>query len=209
MATNDLISKTLGPIYLQSGYGTPDHSANIGSMYLDCSGHDLYKLSPVYSGTNTTTVAWEQIPENTSVSLVSTASTATIVTAAVGTWYTLSGSSYGWSAVSNNGFTVTNGRATLTGASGTYFVNTRATVKYSANLANYRVGISKNGATPQPGYFASGTISSATAIYQTINAFGYFDLISGDTIEIAFNSPNVASTTSTLSGASISIELVV
>lgn len=209
MATNNLISKTLGDIFLQSGDGTPSHSANTGSLYFDSSSRNIYKFSPIFSGGTSALTQWEVIPENISLSIVSTASTTNIVTAAVGTWYNLSSSTYGWNTLSNNGFLVNAGLATLTGSSGLYFVNTRATVKYSATLANYRIGISKNNANPAPGYYASGTISSTTGIFQTINAYGFFNLVSGDTISLAFNSPNVASSTSRLSGASINIELVI
>lgn len=209
MPTTNLISKSNGNLLIQSGNGTPDHVAPIGSIYLDNNGGGLYKYAPVYSGDTTdSSLVWEEMVELNSVSISSTNSSGTIVTSATGSWYSLSGSTYGWSTNFALGFSVNNGRITYTGSSGTFILNASATIKYNANLANYRFGISKNVSTPVQGFYTSATLSSATAIYQDTNIYGLLSLASGDTIELAFNSPNTASTTSNMSGATLSLQMV-
>lgn len=210
MASIDIISCSFGGFPIQSGNGVPDHSAPIGSMYLDSISGGLYKLIPIYSGTTVlgTSSFWDEMPKKINALIISTASTASIVTSSVSTWYSLSSSTYGWSTIYNNGFIINNGKITLTAATGVYFINSSLTIKYNANLANYRVGISKNNSVPVLGFYTSGTLYDATAVFQSLNNFGILSMVSGDTIEFAFNSPDVASTTSNLSGASISIELI-
>jgi hypothetical protein len=210
MSTTNLISKSLSGALLQNGNGVPDHVGTIGSLYFDSTSSHLYKYARAYSGTtNSNSAIWDEIPESSSVNITSTLSSGTVVTADVGTWYSLSGSTWGWGTNSANNFGVESGRVRYTGSTtGKFFINAAVTLKYNANLANYRMGISFNGVAPMDGSYASGTLHDATSLYQTINAFGIYALISGDTVELCFNSPNVASTTTSMSGMSLSIKQI-
>jgi hypothetical protein len=206
MATSNLIEKSLDGLRIQNGSGEPDHSGSTGSIYLNTS-VGVYKLAPVYSGSSVSS-SWEKLNPLNSVQISSTVSNVAVVTTAITNWVTLSSSTYAWSTSYNNGFSVTNGRITNTGTTGDYFINARLTLDYNANLAEYRMGISKNGGVPVQGLYASGTLWNTAAQYQTINVFGYITLASGDTIEMAYNSPNVAATSTFISGATITLELI-
>ena len=207
MATSNLISKSLVGILLQNGDGVPDHSGTTSNIYFNSIDSELYALQPIYSGANSTT-GWNKLRNVVSASISSTNNSTTIVTSAVGSWVTLSSSTYTWNTNYNNGFDITNGRLTLTASTGNFMINMSMTVNYSANLANYRMGISKNSSIPSYGDSTTGTLYNATALYQTINVFSDIVLVSGDTITMVFNSPDVASTTSIMSGASITIDLI-
>lgn len=209
MATTNLISTSLGNSLLQSGYGTPDHSGTTGNMYLDITNGEVNTLSNNYAATGVTS-QWGSIGEIQSVSLTSKDSSTTITLSNTATWYTLSASTYVWTTLLANGFSVSNGRVTCTGLTGNYFVNVAATLKSigAANLINYRIGVSKNAANPALGYYSSSSFqNNATgSAYMTINVNGILNLTSGDTLEVAINSPSQASTTVNLSGITFSVE---
>lgn len=206
MATTRLISKSLGDINLQNGSGTPDHTGSTSNLYFDSNSVGTYKLNPLYSGSVVTT-AWEKIRCNESVSIMSTAST-TINTTSTTTWYTMSGSSYGWVNEYSNGFFVESGRVTLTGSSGDYYINATVTLDYNATLANFRVGLSKNVSVPSTGFYTSSTLWVTGQQYQATNLTGVVSLVSGDTLELAFNSPQTANSTIDISGATLALNKI-
>lgn len=206
MATSNLISKSLGDIKLQNGIGSPDHTGTTSNIYFDSNTVGVYKLNPIYSATSITS-NWEKFSSNECVSVVSTASTS-VVTSSTSVWYALSGSTFGWVNQYSSGFSSQNGLVTLTGSSGDYYLNASATIDYNATLALFRVGVSKNVNVPVAGYYASGTLWAVGQQYQTINVTGVISLVSGDTLQLAFNSPQTASSTTNLSGASLTLNKI-
>lgn len=212
MATSNLISKSLGNIQLQSGIGAPDHDGSVGNLYLDISGGNVNSLSNFYSPTGVTS-SWSKIIKNNSVSITSSATTATTTTISTAQWLSLTSSTFGWVTVSSNGFSVQNGLVTCTGLTGTYFLNSSTTLR-SVSIASrdnrYRIGISKNGATPVAGLFSSNSFSStggAATSLLTINVFGFINLTSGDTISLSINTPLSISEVS-FSGISVTAEYI-
>ena len=209
MPTTNLISISLGDSLLQSGYGTPDHSGSTANMYLDITNGEVNTLSNSYAATGVTQ-QWGSIGEVQSVSITSKDSSTTITTSSTAVWYTLSASTYNWTTLLANGFSVNNGRVTLTGLTGNYYINASATLKSigAANLIQYRIGVSKNAASPVAGFYSSSSFqNNATgSAYMTINVFGITSLTSGDTLELALNSPNQASSALNLSGITFTVE---
>ena len=206
MATSNLVSKSLGDIQLQSGSGTPDHTGTTSNLYFDSGSFGLYKLNPIYSASNVTTT-WDKISSNESLSIVSTTNSS-LTASSTSIWYTMSGSSFGWTTQNSNGFSVSNGRVTLTGSSGDYYVNAFATIDYTATLANFRIGIGKNALNPVTGFYASGTLWATGQQYQTVNVVGVISLVSGDTLELAFNSSQSSTGTTSISGASLTLNKI-
>lgn len=175
MATTDLSSKSLGDVYLQSGIGTPDHTAPKGSLYTNKSTGVLYINS---SGT----AAW--LPMSTAAYAEGFYQDNTIATAIA--------AANTWTAVANNftlgnsiGFSAnTNTIVLIAGYEGNYQVRGDVTISYVAGTNNYEVGLSVDGANPEAGTYG-GSLVNVTFTRQHIGFETVVSLTDGATLSLA------------------------
>jgi hypothetical protein len=174
MATTDLSSKSLGDILLQSGIGTPDHSAPLGSLYTDKSTGSLWRnVNGSTSWEKLATVAYAEVFYQTNTTLTD------IVTQNV------------WTPVTNSftlgeavGFTASGSTLVLgTGYTGTYEVRGDITLAYQAGSANYEAGLSVNSADPVAGAYG-GNYVDVTYNRQHIGFQTIVSLTGGTTLSI-------------------------
>lgn len=209
MATTNLVTKSLGNLLIGSGSGTPDHQPNFSSLYFRQLENGFYKYSPVITGnTSGVTREWVEVPEMISVSINSIQPSGNFSSSTSTDWFTISGSQYNWSATSNNGFSVNNGKITLTATSGTFQYDIYVSIKYTSMLTLFRVGLGKNGLIPTEGNYANSSLFSATHLYNNVNVFGFIDLSVGETVEIGVNTPNSTAGRAYFSAATLNLRLV-
>lgn len=182
MATTNLVSKTLGETYVQSGNGTPDHAAPIGAIYTDLN------TNIVWVNNSTTGNMWTFIPPAIYGELYLPTNSTTLTTpSGVNTFVSLSGLT--WNDTGNlKGFTRNNQKLVLnSGCTGTYRImaNMSMVRDSAAGVENgYRLGVSINGTASIPLDYQSScyvtsirTVGHGTVIVdRTLNA--------GDTIEL-------------------------
>ena len=205
MPTSDLNTISNGDLQIQSGNGIPDHSASGGTMYIEI-GSGITYLNKVYYSGNSISNKFEIVPVNPSACIYASATTLNIVTGTANTWLPITGSTYVWTVDNLNGFSHSNGILKLTANTpGSYFVNMAYTIRYVSTLSTYEAGVGKNGVVPQFGMYGTNTINVVAATKNTINAFGYINLVSGDTLQVNFRCPLAATTTTRFDSAFLSI----
>lgn len=180
MATTNLNTKTLGDIDLQSGNGSPDHTAPDGSLYSDIDNAELYvnlggseweKLYKVSYGTGV-------LIDNTTATTISTQNSWTLVSG-----LTLTGREQNGISVSGTTLTVDTNRG------GLYKITLSCTVENVTGTNSFDVGLSINEASPVSfnRVTVDGTItSSALSVIDTIQ------LVPTDTINLIVR--NISST---------------
>lgn len=175
MSTTDLSSRSLGDVYLQSGIGTPDHTAPMGSLYTDKSDGVLYINS---SGTEAwmpmSTAAYAEgfYQDNVTNTVIAAANTWT----AVANNFTL-GHSIGFSANTST-------LVLISGYEGNYQVRGDVTISRVNGTNNYEVGLSINGANPVAGTYG-GAIVDGTYTRQHIGFETVVSLTGGTTLRFA------------------------
>jgi hypothetical protein len=175
MATTDLSSRSLGDVYLQSGIGTPDHTAPKGSLYTNKSTGVLYMNS---SGTaawlpmSTAAYAEAFYQDNVTATAIAAANTWT----AVGNNFTL-GSSIGFSASTST-------LVSIAGYEGNYQIRGDVTISYVAGSNNFEVGLSVNGANPVDGTYG-GAFVDVTYTRQHIGFETVVSLTGGTNLRFA------------------------
>lgn len=165
MATSNLKNKTLGKIEVGSGVGTPNHIENTGSLYIDSSGSSLSKLI-----TTGATDGWNVIPRGSYAVGNTTGTTSQAITSA-GAWIAMTGSTYNWSAGTQNGFTHSLGNFTvLEGNAGFYSINGVCSLNFSATANEYYAGISVNNQVPLSGeYYGASLHDASFSLNKTIS----------------------------------------
>jgi hypothetical protein len=200
MATNRLITKSLGSTELSSGQGTPDHVAPTGSLYTDT------LTGKSYINVNGTSTGWEllQTPAFGQLSLTTNTTVTTISVA--NTWVSTNNLS-GWTLVDSNGFTQTGTSSLLAGSNkgGRYLVLASGTLLFNAALAVYDLGVSVNELSPDNGSFNSSTVE-ATGYNRSISISSYIDINPGDTVSIVLRC--ATATNITLRHASLTLTKV-
>lgn len=206
MATTNLNTRSLGDIQLQSGNGSPNHAASGGAMYIDIDSHNLYLKKEGYTGA-TISSDFNDVEVISSAAIYLSANTLNIVTGTANTWLPITGSTYVWTIDNLNGFSHSNGYLTLTANTpGRFFVNMAYTAKYVSTFSTFEAGISKNSVVPAIGYYSTNCLNAASGVRQTINAFGYVDLVTGNTISVSFRCPLAATTTTQCHSLFLSIK---
>ena len=158
MATTNLISKSLGDLFLESGNGSPDHTSPKGSLYVDQDSGIVYQNldgGTVWQLLNTVAYGEGYYQTNTIASTISVANT--------------------WVSVVNNftlgdsiGVSASGGNLVInTGYEGKYEVRGDVTISYVAGTNNYEVGLSVNGANPVVGAY-NGALVDVTYTRQHI-----------------------------------------
>lgn len=158
MATTNLISKSLGDIFLETGNGTPDHTSPKGSLYVDQDTAKVYQNSDgstswqVYQ-----TVAYGEAyyQGNTTATVINTTNTWTLVDNTF-----ILGDVVG---VTSSGATI----SILPGYDGEYEVRGDLTISYVAGTNNYEVGLSVNDLNPSTGSY-NGALIDVTYTRQHI-----------------------------------------
>lgn len=158
MATTNLISKSLGDIFLETGNGTPDHTSPKGSLYVDQDTGKVYQNSDgstswqVYQ-----TVAYGEFyyQGNTTATVISTTNTWTLVDNTF-----ILGNVVG---VTSSGSSI----SILPGYDGEYEVRGDLTISYVAGTNNYEVGLSVNDLNPSTGSY-NGALIDVTYTRQHI-----------------------------------------
>lgn len=175
MATTNLISKSLGDVLLQSGSGTPNHTASQGSLYTDISTGTLFiNTSGGTSWQNFNLVSYGSMYFQDNVNATTISST--------DTWVTITDT---FTADAENGFSFSSNTLTLdTGYDGTFKVIGNATLQNVANSPNFEVGISIDSGVPEDGLF-NGCKVSTSIITAHIGVGGYVDLTGGTTLNLA------------------------
>jgi hypothetical protein len=180
MATTNLTSKSLGDILTQSGNGTPDHVAPIGSLYVDVDSGSLYQNkdgNTIWEILNTVSYGEAFYVGNT---------TATSIPAS-NTWYSVANN---FTAGDLNGFTVsTNTMVLSAGRSGTYRIEGGMTIVNVANASIVEGGLSINGATPLDGFY-NGVSINTTYTTNNITFSGEVFLNAGDILRLAIRNTN-------------------
>ena len=114
-----------------------------------------------------------------------TANNTTVITPVVtNTWYSLSGAT--WTGSSNNGITFSAGTDVLVlnnGRDGKYLIIGNGRINRQTANALYQIGISKNNATPDNGYYHNSS-TSATETSSSITVIGMLNLVGGDTVQL-------------------------
>lgn len=180
MATTNLKSKTLGLVLVQSGDGTPDHTAPRGSYYTNKT------TGTTFINTDGST-GWDALNRIAygEIYIQDNATTTTIST--TNTWVALN--TLTWTEGNVNGFTLSSGRLLVsTGRDGRYLVIATATLDYVA-VSNYEVGISKNSGLPASGLYAGASLTS-TVPTAGVSIIGHIDLVAGDTVELSVRDIN-------------------
>lgn len=177
MATLNLISKSLGGILQESGEGSPDHTSPLGSTYVDRNTAVLYVNTDGGS-------SWIDTNKISYGNMYVTGNTTAITPVVTNTWYSLSGAT--WSGSSNNGITFSAGTDVLvvnTGRDGKYLIIGNGRINRQTANALYQIGISKNSATPDNGFYHNSS-TSATETSSSISVIGSLNLVGGDTIQL-------------------------
>lgn len=174
MSTTDLSSKSLGDVFLQSGIGTPDHSAPKGSMYTDKNTGKLYQN---FDGSTTwrsfSTVAYGEGFYQVNTTPTTISNTTNFFTAGINF---INGDSLG--------VTVSTDRLTIaTGYGGLYEVTCSATVAYVATTSNFELGVGINTAEPASGAY-SGDFVDSTYTRSNVNVRFIQSLNAGDYLRI-------------------------
>jgi hypothetical protein len=170
MATTKLLSKTVGDVTLQSGSGTPDHVALIGSLYSNTLTGNIWLNVDGSTG-------WEQLQRSAHGEMGLTATTTlspstTTFTALTSNWLLRVG----------NGISVVGGKLRVgTGRAGRYCANGVLSIQRNATSTSYQVAIVKNVVTPIIGEFQQTAVDATTTI-QNIAVEVFFDLVVGDDI---------------------------
>ena len=175
MATTNLNTRTIGNIYLQSGNGSPDHTAPIGSIYTD------ETANRIYFNANGGTI-WVSALKVAYGSAYFNNNTTAITGVTLNTWEDLQ--AYTFTELYSSGTTVgTNGIVTCNNTPGRYKITAICTFNYNGvQTSSYQVGISKNGGNPT-GFLGAATVSS-TIITKCAMSTDIISLVSGDTIEV-------------------------
>ena len=175
MATQNLISKSLGDIVTESGNGTPDHTSPKGSLYSDKDTGVLYKnTNGATSWINFNGIAHGEVyyVDNTNATSISASTT----------WFSVGNNFTEGDVVAFSANTDT--MVLLNGYDGKYNVVANATIDFVAGADNFDIGISVNGATPVDGTYNSGNVDT-THTTANISITTEIDLVSGDTLELA------------------------
>lgn len=156
MATSNLISKSLGQTYVQSGNGTPNHSAPISSLYTDLNTNLVWINNSVDGN------IWTLLPPSIYGEIfLPTNTTVTTSVASLGSFISLSGLTWN-SAGSLKGFTRNNQKLTLnSGCTGTYRIMANMSFVRNSTANSHRMGISVNGSTSIPLNYQSGSYVSS------------------------------------------------
>lgn len=185
MATTNLESQSLGGILVQSGNGTPDHTAPSGSYYTNITTGTLFiNSNGTSSGWETLNkVAWGEMYIQTN----------TTNTPGTTSWVSLTGLT--WTFCCGNGTEMTtNGKLRIkSNKGGTYLVNATGTIQVQdvASAYTFFLGVSKNGATPADGFWQGGMCDgnlTATATDEddkTLMINNTISLSAGDTLEMS------------------------
>jgi len=205
MPTNNLSSKSLGSVKLQTGIGTPDHLANISDFYVDISNATAYINQQSDSGYTTN---WNTVKNVCSASMYNTGTTA-IVFSSINNWISFSGVSYNWSGETNNGLTRSNGVLTVSnGGSGLYMINADVSLLYNNILNEIDVGISINKAVPTIGAYYRVSLHDATfSLNKSMGLNINKNLNAGDTVEMTMR-VLTSTGTITLKFANLAIEKI-
>lgn len=175
MATTNLISKSLGNILTQSGNGVPDHTAPIGSLYVNEDNATLYvNKDGLISWEILQTVSYgEAFYQDNAVETVITSTN---------TWTEINNNfGDGFS----NGFNVINNTLVLeNGRDGLYNISANITISRVGGTPQCEIGISKNNLTPINSAFNGATVNSTyTTAIISINY--YENLVGGDNLRLA------------------------
>lgn len=175
MATTNLQTKTLGNVNLQSGTGSPDHVAPLGSLYVN------EVTGTVYSNIDgsTTWISMNRVAYGQSYFNGNATSLTGVVQ---NTWRYLTGLT--WTTGLTSGVNLISNRLTVNKTPGKYLCYGIVTFQYTTATASYEVGLSKNSAVPTAGFY-NGTTLSSTVATQTCAATGTFDLVDTNTIELS------------------------
>lgn len=184
MATSNLQSQSLGGILVESGNGTPNHVAPKGSYYTNINTGTLFiNSNGTSSGWETLNkVAWGEmyIQENTTN------------TAGTTSWVSLTGLT--WQFYGGNGIEMsTSGKLRVKqNKSGTYLILATGTpqIQNVASAWNFFLGISKNGAIPNDGFWQGAMLDGALSTVvaeeddKTLMINNVISLNAGDTLEM-------------------------
>jgi hypothetical protein len=174
MATTNLIEKSLGNVLIQSGNGTPDHTADKGTTYTNI---DTGTLSINTDGTS----GWSTLNMTSFGEIYIVGNTSTTTIGTQNQWYTESGTT--WTTGTMNGFSRSVGNLFIdTGRSGKYEVILNSTIEY-VGQASYEVGICHNNITPSSGAYGGATVTSVIDT-SCINVNTYIDLDDGDSVAL-------------------------
>ena len=177
MATTNLIDKSLGNIEIQSGNGTPDHAAPIGTLYTNVD------TGTLYSNTVGTATGWDSMNKVAygeiylSANTTTTSLTAPNWTIPALTW--VKGFCNGTDISGTTALRINSGRA------GRYFVILSASVRYSATASStIDIGLSLNNNTPTDRYINGAYIRNTTNLDRVIVINGYLDLVTNDYLRL-------------------------
>lgn len=190
MATTNLIDKSLGNIEIQSGNGTPDHAAPIGTLYTNVD------TGTLYSNTNGTTTGWDSMNKVAYGEIYLSANTSTVNLPSGSTW--IIPSALTWTKGFCNGTDIsgTTALSINSGRGGRYLIILSASVRWSStNAVNVEIGLSLNGNTPTNRYINSAYIRNTANLDRVIIVNGYIDLVPNDSLRLYIRSI----TTSTIS----------
>lgn len=178
MPTSNLITKSLGSVLQESGNGSPNHVSPLGSTYVDIS--TAIKYINIDGGSS-----WVDLNVNAYGNMYLT--TGVAITPVINTWYTLSGSTWTGN-TSNNGVSFSASTKTLssdTGKGGKYLIfATGRFLRSVGGNTNFQLGISKNNATPENGFFQGCSVGGAETS-SSVSLVGQINLTDGDTIQLS------------------------
>lgn len=189
MATTNLISKTLGEILLQSGNGTPNHTAPNGSIYSDIDNSEIYII---VSG------SWEKLYKVSYGFGYIKDNTTSLGIDASNTWY-LSGTTL-LERISSGVSVSSNSMVIDTNRGGNYKIIISATLRNVINTNDFDVGISINNIVPSE---FSRVTTTGTNRYNVVVS-GFYDLSASDTIKIVIRNVN-ATNNVTITNAQIQV----
>lgn len=177
MATSDLSSKSLGDIFLESGYGKPDHTAPKGSIYSDINGGTIYH--------NMSGNTWEALSSVSYGEAFYQNNTTETSIANSSIWYPVENN---FTEGDTNGFSVSTYTMVLdTNLGGTYHVIGNVTIDHVNGSNRYQCGVSVNGNAPQASAFNEATVDS-TIVTAHIGINTYLNLNGGDDLRFAIGS---------------------
>ena len=172
MATNNLISKSLGDLLMESGNGVPDHTSPKGSIYTD------QDTGVLWQNTNGTT-AWGHLTTVAYGEGGYQDNDTTITIATLDQWVDVGNTLTEGVVV---GFSAnTDTLVLLDGYDGQYEVRGDVTIVYVAGSDNFEVGLSVDGAQPIAGTYNSGHVTSVFTA-QHIGFQTIVDLVGGETL---------------------------
>jgi hypothetical protein len=187
MPTSNLITSSLGNLQIQSGSGTPNHTANAGTVYYDNNTNMLWES--IYGTGN----SWMPLTPSIYGELDIDTNTTLSTPSGVNTFFSLSGLT--WVNNNNNlkGFTVNNNKLVLNnGLDGVYRVIGNLGVLYNATVNDYKIGVSINGQVPAlSAQSSTGTNTVKTAGHGTVIIDTY--LSGGTSVELTV-APTISGT---------------